>query len=79
MNLPNLQEQGWFVDSYGAVNASEDKAQIMAEAMKRDNEGYFLTRPGLWTKLDYFSRCIRDAFDTTGWPDVLTWEQYLYN
>ena len=77
MNLPNLQEQGWFVDSYGAVNAGEDKAQIMAEAMKHDNEGYFLTRPGLWTKLDYFSRCIRDAFDTTGWPATTLWEQVL--
>ena len=28
-------------------------------------------------KLDYYSRCIRDGFDTRGWPDTMAWESVL--
>jgi hypothetical protein len=47
---------------------------------------YAMVDFGRWTfenaqvlteKLDYYCRCIRDAFDTSGWPDTVLWEQYL--
>ena len=38
---------------------------------------YFESGTVLTKKLDYYSRCIRDAFDTEGWPAVTIWEQYL--
>ena len=28
-------------------------------------------------KLEYLCRCIRDCFDTTGWPETTVWEQVL--
>ena len=37
----------------------------------------FDTRPGLCTKLAYYSECIRDCMDTTGWPAVTVWESML--
>jgi hypothetical protein len=37
---------------------------------------YFTGRKGLEGKLDYYCRCIRDAFDTTGWAETVLWEQY---
>ena len=77
--MPQLAEDDWFVDAYGAIAITEDRAQIMAKAMMDGMEDYFAARPGLRKKLEYHAMCLRDAFDTTGWPDVLTWEQYLYN
>ena len=29
-------------------------------------------------KLAYYAACIRDSFDTTGWPEVTLWEEPLY-
>jgi len=46
---------------------------------------YAMAEYGSWTfedaavlleKLDYYCRCIRDAFDTTDWPETVLWEQY---
>lgn len=75
MNPPELVEDGWFVDAYGAINASEDRAQIMAKAMLRDYRIYFSNNHGIRRKMEYYSLVIQDAFDTTGWPEILPWEE----
>ena len=38
---------------------------------------YFEPGSGLRAKLEYYAECIRDCFDTEGWPEVLPWEQVL--
>ena len=42
-----------------------------------DWDWVFDTYPHIREKLDYYCRCIRDSFDTTGWPEVTRWEQPL--
>ena len=37
----------------------------------------FSQRPNLIPKLEYYGKCIRDTFDTTGWPAQTLWEQTL--
>ena len=67
---------GWFMNGYACTFPTEDRATMMETAMC--GETYeFDVRPGLRTKLEYFSRCIRDCFDTAGWPEVTAWEQVL--
>lgn len=67
---------GYFYSEYGMTYPTEDRATIMEAAMT-----YALSDRSYWegvlTKLDYYSRCIRDAFDTTGWPETTRWETYL--
>jgi len=74
-NLPELVEDGWFVDPYGAINASEDRAQIMAKAMLPNYRIYFSNNHGIRAKMEYYSMAIQDAFDTEGWPEILPWEE----
>ena len=31
----------------------------------------------LYKKLDYYCRCIRNAFDTTDWAEAPLWERFL--
>lgn len=66
----------WFADDYSMTFPTEDRARIMEQAM----DGWdwnFQYRPQLLDKLAYYSRCIRDCFDTTGWPEETLWEQML--
>ena len=67
--------EGYFAEPYGCANSMEDRATLMAAAMTKNptaTEG----RP-LIEKLRFWSECIRDGFDTTGWDDVLLWEEVL--
>ena len=72
-----VQDYTWFVDDYATIKPTEDRARIMQYAMA--DYGYYMfdNANGLIAKLDYYARCIRDAFDTTGWPEKVLWEQYL--
>ena len=74
----DILSQGWFIDSYSTISPTEDRARVMEYAMLDYHRELFSEHFGLRKKLEYYSRCIRDAFDTTGWPDVLAWEQHLY-
>lgn len=67
---------GWFIDDYSRISATEDRARIFEYAAD-GWEGIFMGAPGLQAKLDYYCRCIRDAFDTGGWPEELPWETTL--
>ncbi len=66
-----------FVDSYSTINPTEDRARVLEYAMVNYDYNCFENAATLTRKLEYYCQCIRDAFDTTGWPDTVLWEQYL--
>lgn len=72
-NIDDCMETGYFVWSYGCTFPTEDRATMMESAMTYD-PAFMAWNPGLLNKLKYYSQCIRDCFDTTGWPETLPWE-----
>ncbi len=72
-----VQDYSSFIDSYSTINPTEDRARVLEHAMVSYGAPFFEVGTVLTEKLDYYCRCIRDAFDTTGWPDTVLWEQYL--
>ena len=72
-----MQDYTCFVDSYSTIKPTEDRARVLEYGMSQYGSWTFEDAPVLLAKLDYYCRCIRDAFDTTGWPDQVLWEQYL--
>ena len=68
-------ESGYFVTDYSMTYPTEDRATLFADAMAK--RPLLENSPGLQAKLDYYARCIRDCFDTEGWPEVTAWEQVL--
>lgn len=69
-------DSGYFVMDYSCTFPTEDRATLMEAAMT--GAFYeFEAKPGLLPKLEYYSRCIRDCFDTAGWPALTLWEEPL--
>lgn len=66
----------WFVDDYAMTMPTEDRARVMEYAMN-GWEWSFVDRPNLIPKVEYYCKCIRDCFDTTGWPEQTVWEAAL--
>lgn len=66
----------WFMDLYGQTTIQEDKATFMENAMI-GNDWIFASSDYRQAKLAYWCQCIRDAFDTTGWPELTVWEEML--
>ena len=62
----------YFVDVYARTFPTEDRARILEYAMASPD--YLAMYDGMLGKLRYYSACIRDAFDTTGWPEYTQWE-----
>ena len=73
---------GYFIDSYGMTFATEDRSEIFGTAVDDYINGIyddarFTDDSPIRNKLDYYSRCIRDGFNTKGWPDTMAWETVL--
>ena len=69
-------ESGYFVTDYSVTFPTEDRATLLASAM----ENYtwdFEPGSGKRAKMQYYADCIRDCFDTAGWPETTCWEQVL--
>lgn len=67
-----------FAQDYGKSFSTEDRATIFEEAMSENYLLFSKENAGtLHEKLEYYCECIRDYFDTTGWPECTTWEQNL--
>lgn len=66
----------YFIDSYAMTYPTEDRARLF-EAIMGEAYTYieFEKSPQLQEKITYYSECIRQTFDTTGWGDV-HWERY---
>ena len=76
--MRKFTDSGYFLSDYSMTYPTEDRAEILSYAMYGYVEEY-KRNPKVFDKLDYYSRCIRDCFDTTGWPDVTSWEEILNN
>ena len=69
----------FFIDSYGTTFSTEDRAEIfgtvMDDVLSSGQLGEEFT-PGTpyYNKMEYYSRCIRDGFNTYNWPKKLPWE-----
>ena len=62
--------------SYALTFPTEDRAVLMAAAMEQ-NSWDFEAGSGRRAKMQFYADCIRDCFDTTGWPQTTMWEQVL--
>ncbi len=67
----------YFIMTYAITYPTEDRATLMGAAMDVYYHDYFEDNEPLHEKFDYYSRCIRDCFDTEGWPEVTEWEEIL--
>ena len=66
----------YFVRDYALTFPTEDRATLMAAAMEQ-NSWDFEAGSGRRAKMQFYADCIRDCFDTTGWPQTTMWEQVL--
>ena len=78
-NLPmefyNDGYENWFMELYSRTFIREDRATIMEYAMA--GYSWAFNTPERIAKLEYWSTCIRDAFNTDGWPEMTLWESTL--
>ena len=69
-------ESGYFISEYALTYPTEDRAVLLASAMENYSWD-FEPGSGRSAKLRYYADCIRDCFDTEGWPETAVWEQVL--
>ena len=74
--LLHFMESGYFITEYSMTFPTEDRAKLMEAAMNNFTWD-FEPGSGTRTKLQYYADCIRDCFDTEGWPETTLWEQVL--
>ena len=69
-------DSGDFISDYSMTNPTEERAVLMETAMVG---GTWAFEPGTGrrTKMQYYADCIRDCFNTDGWPETTVWEQVL--
>lgn len=75
-DVGSARYDGWFIDYYACTFPTEDRARIMEYAMAEIYWPFEGDTP-IDDKLAYYSQCIRDCFDTTGWPEKTVWEQAI--
>lgn len=78
MPMEYFQEEftSYFVSDYGKSFPTEDRATVFETAMM-GNARFFACNAPLYEKLKFYCDCIRDTFDTTGWPEQTRWERTL--
>ena len=69
-------ERGDFITTYSMTNPTEDRAELMEGAMC-DQTWSFEPGTGCRARMQYYADCIRDCFNTDGWPNTTCWEQVL--
>ncbi len=74
--LQRFVDSGDFLNRYSMSFPTEDRAELMATAMENLYQA-FEADSGKRAKLQYYADCIRDCFNTEGWPETLPWEQVL--
>ena len=67
----------YFMDNYGLINDREDRSRVFEYACVEGSQWLFEQKPGALEKMRFYAEAIRKAFDTTNWPEVTVWEQYL--
>ena len=74
--LHSYLETDYFISDYSITYPTEDRATLIVAAMEQ-NLWDFESGSGRHSKMQYYADCIRDCFDTTGWPETTLWEQVL--
>ena len=69
------ENSGYFVSSYAMTFPTEDRATLMSLIMS--DKTVLQENPGMAEKMRYYAACIRDCFDTEGWPETTLWEQVM--
>lgn len=69
------ENSGYFVSSYAMTFPTEDRATLMSLIMF--DKTVLQENPGMAEKMRYYAACIRDCFDTVGWPETILWEPAL--
>lgn len=72
----NYLDSGYFLREYCLTFPTEDQAVLMASAMMGE-EWNFEPDTGRHEKMRFLAACIRDCFDTQGWPETTPWELVL--
>ena len=67
------ENSGYFVNSYAMTFPTEDRATLMSLIMS--DKTVLQENPAMAEKMRYYAACIRDCFDTEGWPETTQWEQ----
>lgn len=75
----NDDSNRYFVSYYSLTRPTEDRATLLESAMGNYYfwHEYEIKDSGIYKKLEYYSKCIREGFDTTNWEDTTLWEQAL--
>lgn len=71
-HIAAYENSGYFISRYSLTFPTEDRATLMAEIMS--DKTILAENPGMAEKMAYYAACIRDCFDTTGWPESTLWE-----
>ena len=66
------ENSGYFISRYAMTFPTEDRATLMSVIMS--DKTILLENPGMAEKMRYYAACIRDCFDTEGWPETTLWE-----
>ena len=66
-------DSGYFIRDYAMTYPTEDRATLMAAAMTQDDR--FEGSPQMQEKMRFYAQCIREAFQTTLWPETTAWER----
>ena len=76
VDMPNAilayENSGYFVSSYAMTFPTEDRATLMSVIMS--DKTVLQKNPGMEEKMRYYAACIRDCFNTEGWPETTLWE-----
>ena len=67
--------EGYFIDIYSKSFPNEDRARIMENAMAGNH--YYFESEGLYRKLSYICKALREVFSTDAWEETTCWEAAL--
>jgi len=67
----------YFVDIYAKTYPTEDRARLMEMILTDGAIPEYMESVHIQRKIKYYFSAIREAWDTTGWPQVTSWEEAL--
>ena len=67
----------YFVDIYAKTYPTEDRARLMEMILAEGDIPEYMDSIHIQKKIKYYFSAIREAWDTTGWPQVTSWEEAL--
>ena len=63
---------GYFMREYSMTFPTEDRATLMAAAIVGRDE--YKNSVAMQAKMEFYAQCIRECFNTDGWPERTAWE-----